>query len=91
MLVALPPGFAERFAAAFVEVLHALRDAEALEGVDAVRRRQPETERALKILLVLSTLLLRRISRSDPCRMGAALAQCFTLWETRAYAELVAG
>jgi len=91
MLVVLPPGFAERFAKAFAEVLHALRDAAALEGVGAVGVRQPATERALKMLLVLPALLLRHTPSSAPFRMGAALAQRFTFWETRACAEVVAG
>jgi len=72
MFVALPPGFAERFATAFVEVLHALRDAEALEGVSAVWVHQPETERALKMLLILPALILRRTHTPHGRRARAA-------------------
>jgi len=48
--------------------------------------RQPATERAQKMLLVLLALILRRTRRSASRSMGAALARHFNLSE-----ELIAG
>ncbi|KAG8468519.1 hypothetical protein KFE25_013602 [Diacronema lutheri] len=89
MLVSVPHDFSERFAAAFVQVIHKLRDAEADEGTGGHGARQPATERALKMLLLLPALLLRA-TRADKVRVGKQLAARFAAWEAGDYDQLVA-